>query len=138
MLTDGHSCDCGRPSVAVPVHAPGDLPGIREVLSSAAEVAVRRTDRWKNRPKVWPFTSATHEIAVRISPPDAAPVDLQVRERGGTVHVAVRTADGGLQTSLRQDLGALVDRLERSGFHAETSVTQELSTRMRLGRSAGV
>jgi hypothetical protein len=36
--------------------------------------------------------------------------------------VVVRTGDEGLETSLRQDLNALVHSLERSGFHAETFV----------------
>lgn len=72
-----------------------------------------------------PRTGTSHEIAVRVSGPDAAPVDLQVRERGGTVHVAVRTADGALQTALRQDVGALMDRLEQSGLRTEAVVTQD-------------
>ncbi|MEO5922879.1 MAG: hypothetical protein ABIR70_03535 [Bryobacteraceae bacterium] len=71
------------------------------------------------------------EIAVRISAPDAAPVDLHVKERGGEVHVAVRTADTELQTSLRQDLGTLVERLDHSGFRAETIVTQAVVPRTR-------
>jgi hypothetical protein len=61
----------------------------------------------------------TQGIALRIALPDAPPVDVQVMERAGQVQVAVRTPDTGLQSSLRQDLGTLVNSLERSGFRAE-------------------
>jgi hypothetical protein len=49
-------------------------------------------------------------------------VDVHLTERAGQVHVAVRTPDAGLQTSLRQDLGTLVNSLERAGFHTEAAV----------------
>src|SRR5262249_47261095 len=70
-----------------------------------------------------PATPATppvpHTLAIRIAQPHAAPVDLQVSQRAGEVHVAVRTPDFGLQTSLRQELPTLVHSLERAGFHSE-------------------
>lgn len=80
-----------------------------------------------------PRTGTSHEIAVRVSSPDTAPVDLQVRERGGAVHVAVRTADGTMQTALRQDLGVLMDRLEQTGFRTEAVVTQDSGPRVETG-----
>jgi hypothetical protein len=58
-------------------------------------------------------------ISMRIATPGASTVDLQLAERDGQVHVAVRTPDSALGASLRQDLNTLVDALERSGFHAE-------------------
>lgn len=66
------------------------------------------------------------QISVRIAPPQAPVVDLHMMERGGQVHVAVRTADGVLQTWLRQDLGSLVSSLERSGFRTETFTPHEI------------
>jgi hypothetical protein len=77
-------------------------------------------------PEIRPGTA--REISVRISAPDAAPVDLHIAQRGGEVRVAVRASDAGLQVSLRQDLGTLVDRLEQSGFQAETLLPQEPSS----------
>jgi hypothetical protein len=58
-------------------------------------------------------------IAVRITLQDVPPVDVHVIERAGQVQVAVRTPDLSLQSTLRQDLGTLVNSLERSGFHTE-------------------
>jgi hypothetical protein len=66
--------------------------------------------------------AVAQQISVRISPPHAPAVDLQLAQRGGQIQVAVRTPDAGLQVALRDDLGSLVENLERSGFHAETSV----------------
>ncbi len=64
-------------------------------------------------------TGAAQEISIRIASPGAAPVDLRVSERSGQVSVDVRTNDAAVQTSLRQDLGALTHSLERAGYHAE-------------------
>jgi hypothetical protein len=47
-------------------------------------------------------------------------VEVRVTERGGELFVAVRTPDTRLAGDLRQDLPALANRLEQSGFHATT------------------
>jgi hypothetical protein len=62
--------------------------------------------------------SPLQEISVRINRAEQA-VDVHVAERGGQVHVSVRTPDSDLQTALRQDLGTLVRSLDRAGFHAD-------------------
>ena len=69
-----------------------------------------------------PVKPAAQQISLRVDRPEAPPVDLHMVERGGEVHVTVRTADAALQTSLRQDLGNLVRTLEHTGFKAETIV----------------
>ena len=69
--------------------------------------------------------SPVREIAVRVSAPQSPAVDVQLTERAGQVHVAVRTGDGNLQASLRQDLASLVNSLERSGFRAEAFTPRE-------------
>jgi len=66
-------------------------------------------------------SAATHDIAVRVSAPGESIVDIHVAQRGGEVQVAVRTADAALRSSLHQDLGNLVGRLEQAGFHAHAS-----------------
>ena len=47
-------------------------------------------------------------------------VEVRLMERGGEVHVAVRTPDAHLADSLREDLPALSSRLTESGFRTET------------------
>jgi hypothetical protein len=47
-------------------------------------------------------------------------VEVRLVERGGEVHVAVRTPDARLASALREDLPALSSRLAESGFRTET------------------
>jgi hypothetical protein len=47
-------------------------------------------------------------------------VEVRLTDRGGEVHVAVRTGDAQLAGDLREDLPALAARLEQGGFRAET------------------
>ena len=73
------------------------------------------------------------EMTFRVTPAATSPVDVQVNQRQGHVFVAVRTADPGLQTALRQELPQLVRSLDRAGFHAETFVPQIQLDGVRLG-----
>ncbi len=119
---------------AVQITAPHGLaqrPSPNPVVSAAPDTAAPFQAK-EPTPSPEVRTGSTHAIAVRISAPDAVPVDLHIAERGGEVRVAVRTADAELQTSLRQDLGTLVDRLEHSGFHAETLVPHQTSSSTRI------
>ena len=92
-------------------------------VASASE-ALRTSEPTASASPTQP-ASSIREIAVRVSAPQSPAVDVQLTERAGQVHVAVRTPDGGLQASLRQDLGSLVNSLERSGFRAEAFAPRE-------------
>jgi hypothetical protein len=72
-------------------------------------------------------TGSAHvrELTLRIAAPGGLPVDVQVNQHPGEIRVVVRTADDGMQLSLRQDLPQLVDALDRAGFHAETFTTHQ-------------
>jgi hypothetical protein len=75
-----------------------------------------------------PKTATAQQISVRVTGPDSPAVDLHVTERAGQVLVSVRTPDTGLQASLRQDLGTLVNSLERSGYRAEALTGRDSAT----------
>lgn len=66
------------------------------------------------------------ELSIKLPQPGAASgpraeaVEVRVAERGGQVHVAVRTRDEGLSESLRANLPDLVARLETSGYRTES------------------
>jgi hypothetical protein len=47
-------------------------------------------------------------------------VEVRLLDSGGQLHVAVRSADAGLNQSLGNQLGDLVTQLEHSGYRAET------------------
>lgn len=79
------------------------------------------------QPAAAPSAAPAQEIVLRVARPESSPVDVQLTQRAGEVHVAVRTADPVLQTSLRQDLPSLVNSLERAGYHAETFTPQGMT-----------
>lgn len=86
------------------------VPSAVEALRAAAPAAPAASAQ---------ASAPIREIAIRIASPQAPAVDVHLIERGGQINVAVRTPDGGLQTLLRQDLGSLVNSLERAGYRAE-------------------
>jgi hypothetical protein len=63
--------------------------------------------------------AAAREIRLEVNGGDQR-VEVRLVERGGEVHVAVRTPDAHLSESLREDLPALSSRLAESGFRTET------------------
>ena len=64
--------------------------------------------------------AAAHDIKIQVGGQGEQRVEVRVTERGGDVHVAVRTPDSQLAGDLRDDLPSLAARLEQSGFHATT------------------
>lgn len=62
---------------------------------------------------------------------DASSVNLRFIERGGEVHVTVRTADDGLAQDLRSGLSDLSGRLAQAGFRTDVAspLTGEANTR---------
>jgi hypothetical protein len=78
-------------------------------------------------------TGAAQEISIRIPQADSSTIDLRVVERAGQLHVDVRTSDGAMQTSLRQDLGTLTNSLERAGYHSETFTPSSMQARTMPG-----
>jgi hypothetical protein len=105
-------------------------PAVPEVPASVAatqpETPPPETED-RNPPQTAPAPSSSpiKEMALHIATPQGPAVDVQLTERGGQLHVSVRTADEGLQTSLRQDLGSLVNSLEHSGYRAEAFTPPE-------------
>jgi hypothetical protein len=61
---------------------------------------------------------AAHDIKLELNG-GGQRVEVRLTERGGDVHVAVRTPDGRLSDAMRQDLPALAAKLEQSGFRAD-------------------
>jgi hypothetical protein len=120
-----------------PTEKPAGPAGEPVRIGQSTDAATQMAET--NPPAMKSFQSpAVQEIAVRIERPDMAPVDLHVTERAGEIHVAVRTADTELQTSLRQDLSSLSNSLERAGYHSETFVPRAagLQTSLREERPA--
>lgn len=77
------------------------------------------------QPMIEPATvpSSRHSISVNVpGVGDDAPVNLRFVERGGDVHLTVRTWDADMAQNLRSGLGELSDRLTHSGIHLAPSI----------------
>jgi len=69
-----------------------------------------------------PRTEPARDISFRIASHSADAVDVKLIDRAGQIHVSVRSADPALTKSLQDNISDLAGKLERSGFHAETSI----------------
>jgi len=84
----------------------------------AAETAVQAADA-RPAPDPPKPSAAAHDMRFAVGGGDQR-VEVRVAERGGEVHVAVRTPDQRLAGSLRDDLPSLTAKLESAGLRAET------------------
>ncbi len=65
--------------------------------------------------------ASVRKVEFTVAHPESGrPVSLEMIDRGGDVLVSVRTGDGPLRNELQRHVGELIDRLERSGYTAET------------------
>ena len=60
------------------------------------------------------------EISLKLADSASTRVGIQLIERAGSLHVAVRTADQELTKSLQANLGELVGRFETKGYKTES------------------
>ncbi len=67
-----------------------------------------------------PRPEPLREMALHLVDDKQERVEVRFSDRSGDLRVAVHAGDAQLSQSLREGLGDLVDRLERSGFQAET------------------
>src|SRR5260370_882105 len=78
----------------------------------------QRSDPAPAMPAANPHPAEAHSISLRVADTGDQRVELKVTDRGGEVHVSVRTAGSDLAAPLRENLGDLVHRLEQTGFRA--------------------
>jgi hypothetical protein len=107
--TDPSSAQDASSPTETPYHAAAEAIRSAEPIQPVAPVKV---------------TGAVQEFTVRIAQPDTPAVDVHILERAGQVQVAVRTPDASMQSSLREDLGTLVNSLQRAGYRADTFTPQ--------------
>jgi hypothetical protein len=60
------------------------------------------------------------DLSLLVGSSSTGQVEVKVQERAGEIRVAVHSSNPELTTELRQQLGDLVGKLERSGYHTET------------------
>lgn len=72
-----------------------------------------------NEPAAMVPSNSGRDITVRLPDATERGTDVRFVERGGEVHVSVRTGDAEMAQTLRGGLSDLVDRLGRGGIQAE-------------------
>jgi hypothetical protein len=65
-------------------------------------------------------SASVHDISLKLTSKDQAPVQVRLSERAGELRVSVRTPDTGLTRGLRDGLSDLVGHLEHNGYRAES------------------
>ena len=97
------------------------VPGLEQERRPSAPEPAAPGARPQPEPPADPVkTAVARDIKLQVGAEGGDRVEVRVTERGGDVHVAVRTPDSRLAGELREDLPALATRLEQSGFKAET------------------
>jgi hypothetical protein len=96
------------PTTAPPPSASASSPSHSADAAPTAEAAGAATSAG----------AAANDIRVEV-PTESGKIDVRIMERGGDLHVSVRTADNHLAGNLREGLPALSARLEESGFRSE-------------------
>jgi hypothetical protein len=114
---------------AVEMRTPADPPSAQDASSPIETPYHAAADAIRSAEPIQPaapakVTGGVQEFTVRIAQPDTPAVDVHILERAGQVQVAVRTPDASMQSSLREDLGTLVNSLQRAGYRADTFTPQ--------------
>src|SRR4029077_12969172 len=60
------------------------------------------------------------EISMRIEAAEGQKVDIRIVQRAGDLQIAVKSADDNTTQGLRHGLSDLANRLNETGYHAET------------------
>ncbi len=69
---------------------------------------------------VAPRAEPVRDLSIRIGNSAGNQVDVKIQERAGEVRVSVLSSNPGLTSDLRQQVGDLVGKLDRAGYHIET------------------
>ncbi len=95
----------------------------RQVVAEPASVRPAEPSAPADAPKAAPL----RELTIKVSDNSDQPVVLHIVNEHGKLHVEVRTSDPQLASSLRENVGDLVQKLDRSGFRAESTSSHENS-----------
>ena len=60
------------------------------------------------------------DLSLRLGNTPSNQVEVKIQERAGELHVAVSSSNSELTSDLRQQVGELVGKLDRAGYHTET------------------
>jgi hypothetical protein len=99
-------------------HIPAAKPGLTGSTRPASAAAAAAEDVTPTRPEL--PAAPMKDISVRIQSEQGENVDIRILHRAGDVQIAVKSASGETTQGLRHGLSELSDRLNATGFHADT------------------
>ena len=103
-------------SVRTDIVLPETNPSAPQSSDPKASSAPQATE---TTPPATPSTHPVREISFSVSQGENQNVEVRLADRAGRIHVAVRTTDPSLSSSLRSDLGDLVTQLGRHGISTD-------------------
>ena len=98
--------------------APAASPTASAHAASRSETPAASQPEPAPEPKPAATAAAAHDIKLELKDGNQR-VEVRLTERGGDIHVSVRTPDARLSGAMREELPALTAKLEQSGFRAE-------------------
>ncbi len=120
------------PELAARPSIDGGIPAIRQepAASRNAEhvpaATVAESSPVEAKTNSMPLRPA-REVLLRVKSEDSQNVNVQLRQRGAGVEIAVRSDNPGLARALQSDLSELVGRLENHGFKTQAWTPSDTS-----------
>jgi hypothetical protein len=99
-------------------HISAAKPGFTASTRAASAAAAAAEDVTPTRPEL--PAAPMKDISVRIQSEQGENVDIRILHRAGDVQIAVKSASSETTQGLRHGLSELSDRLNATGFHADT------------------
>ncbi len=65
------------------------------------------------------YSDPVRDLSLRLGSTPGNQVEVKIQERAGEVHVAVLSSSPSLSTDLKQQVGDLIGKLDKAGYHAE-------------------
>jgi hypothetical protein len=116
--------------------APAASPTAAAHAASRSETPAASQPEPAPEPKPAATAAAAHDIKLELKDGNQR-VEVRLTERGGDIHVSVRTPDARLSGAMREELPALTAKLEQSGFRAEAWQPGSTGTAERRAAEAG-
>ncbi|MDQ2901738.1 MAG: hypothetical protein M3Y07_18360, partial [Acidobacteriota bacterium] len=120
------------PAVPPPTPAPREQfrgivqelpPALREPRQAESKSEIREPSRVLDplpEPPAAKTADAMRDISLRLTDASKEQVEVRLFERSGELRVSVHSGDAQLNSELRNGLGDLAGKLEKSGFETET------------------
>jgi hypothetical protein len=95
----------------------GNPERLETIYQSAQPATARHLDLPENAERAF---GKAERITIRIESAPDGPVDIQVQERRGEVHLSLRAAAPEMVARIRESLPELSERLQGEGFRSES------------------